>query len=47
MTSLATENDSEIKKEKEIKMTSREDINAIVSSGQIPKGEIHYFFNPF
>lgn len=33
--------------EKRYKPTCRENINALFSSGNIPKGEIHYFFNPF
>ena len=32
---------------KRYKPTCREDINALFSSSQIPKDEIHYFFNPF
>ena len=38
---------SKIEDEKKIKMTSREDINALFPSDLIKKGEIHYFFNPF
>ena len=52
MASLCTENrkyETTIDRDdaKRYKPTCREDINALFSSGQIPKGEIHYFFNPF